>query len=440
VSIEPLTLILFASLFLLLATGFPIAFASGAVAVVFAIALWGTGHLSIIGSAAFSSLTNVNLVAIPLFVFLGWIFRFSGIGDDLFETVYIWLGRIPGGLAIGCMIISVLLGAICGDLAAAIFLLATIVLPPMLKRGYDKYLAVGSVMVGGLLGLIVPPSIETIVYCNAIGESVGKMYLATFIPALLMATLYILYIWIRCRLNPKLGPPAYPEKKIDWKVKITSLRSVALPLLLIFFIMGGIYGGIMSPLEAASAGAVGSVLIAAIYRRLNWQIIKDSVYNTLSVAGFLIWILIGVGCFTSVYQGIGAPDLAVKLAHALPGGGWGTIAMMQVSLLGMGTVMDDWAIILIFGPIFASVIRSLGFSTLWYGAVFLINMQIAFLTPPYGFALFIMRAAAPKEYNISMLDIYRSALPFVGAAVIALLILMLFPALATFLPELVIGG
>lgn len=439
-SIELLTLILFASMFLLLATGLPIAFTIGAVAVVFAIVLWGPDHLSIIASAAYSSLINVNLVAIPLFVFLGWIFRFSGIGDDLFETVYIWLGRVPGGLAIGCLIISVLLGAICGDLAAAIFLLATVVLPPMLKRGYDKYLATGCVMVGGLLGLIVPPSIETIVYCTAIGESVGKMYLATFTPALIMATLYILYIGIRCRLNPKLGPPAYPEKRIDWGARIASLRSVSLPLLLIFLIMGGIYGGIMSPLEAASAGAVGSVIVAGVYRRLNWQIIKDSVYNTLRIAGFLAWILMGVSCFTSVYQGIGAPDLAVKLAHAMPGGGWGTIAVMQFSLLGLGTVMDDWAIILIFGPIFVSVIKTLGFNSLWYGAVFLVNMQIAFLTPPYGFALFIMRAAAPKEYNITMLDIYRSAIPFVGAAVLALIIVMLFPLLATFLPDLIIGG
>jgi tripartite ATP-independent transporter DctM subunit len=440
VNIELLTLILFASLFLLLATGFPISFAAGAVAVVFAIALWGTDHLSIIGSAAYSSLTNVNLVAIPLFIFLGWVFRFSGIGDDLFETVYIWLGRIPGGLAMGCLMISVLLGAICGDLAATIFMLATIVLPAMLKRGYDKYLATGCVMVGGLLGIIVPPSIETIVYCTTIGESVGKMYLATFVPALIMASMYILYIGIRCRLNPKLGPPAYPERKIDWGARITSLKSIALPMLLILFIMGGIYGGVMSPLEASSVGAVGALVVAAVYRRLNWQILKDSVYNTFTVSGFLVWILMGVGCFTSVYQGIGAPDLAVQVAKAIPGGGWGTIAVMQVSLVGLGTVMDDWAIILIFGPIFVSVVKTLGFSALWYGAAFLVNMQIALLTPPYGFALFIMRAAAPNEYNITMLDIYRSALPFIGAAVLSLIIVLAFPVLTTFLPNLIIGG
>jgi len=439
VSIELLTLILFASTFLLLTTGLPIAFTLGAVSVIFAIALWGTSHLPIIASAAYSSLTNVNLIAIPLFVFLGWIFRFSGIGDDLFETVYVWLGRIPGGLAIGCLIISTLLGAIVGDLASCIFLLATVALPPMLKRGYDKYLVIGTVTVGGLLGEIVPPSIEAIVYSTAVGESVGKMYLATFFPSLLMATLYILYIGIRCRLNPKLGPPAHPEKRIDWGVRINSLKSVALPLLLIFLIMGGIYGGIMSPLEAASAGAIGAITIALVYRRLTWQIIKNSVYETTFLCGFLAWLLMGVGCFTSVYQGIGAPDLALKLANAMPGGGWATVIVTQSILLGLGMVLDDWAIILIFGPIFVFVIKSLGFSGLWYGALFLINMQIAFLTPPYGFALFLMRAAAPKEYNITMLDIWRAAIPFVGVAVLALIIVMIFPFLTSFFPNLIIG-
>lgn len=438
-SIELLTLILFASLFLLLATGLPIAFSVGAVAVVFAITLWGTSHLSIIASAAYSSLTNVNLVAIPLFIFLGWVFRFSGIGDDLFETVYIWLGRIPGGLAMGCVIIGVLLGAICGDLAATIFLLANVALPPMLKRGYDKNLAVGCVMVSGLLGIIVPPSIETIVYCTAIGESVGRMYLATFLPALMMGALYILYIGVRCRLNPKLGPPAYHEKRIDWGVRINSLKSVALPLLLILSIMGGIYGGIMSPLEAASVGAIGSVIVAAIYRRLNWQVVKDSVHQTALVSGFLVWLLMGVGCFTSVYQGIGAPDLAMSVAQAMPGGGWGTVLAMQFSLVVLGMALDDWAIILIFGPIFVSVIKTLGFNTLWFGAIFLVNMQIAFLTPPYGFALFLMRAAAPPEYNITMVDIYRSVLPFVGMAILALIVVMLFSPLTTLLPNLILG-
>ena len=438
-SIELLTLILFAAVFLLLFTGLPIAFSLGAVSVIFAIALWGTGHLSIIASAAYSSLTNMNLLAIPLFMFLGWMFSGSGIGDDLFETVYVWLGRVRGGLAMGCLVISTILGAIVGDLTSCMVILATTALPAMLKRGYDRSLVIGTVIVGGLLGEIVPPSIETIVYCTAVGQSVGKMYLALFFPSLLMAALYILYIWIRCRLNPKLGPPAYPEKRIDWSVRFNSLKSVALPLLLIFLIMGGIYGGIMSPLEAASVGAVGAILIAAIYHRLNWQTLKHAVYNTAYICGFLAFLLMAVGCFTSVYEGIGAPDLALKVASALPGGRWSAVILTELVLIGLGMVLDDWAIILIFGPVFAFVIKALGFSTLWYGALFLINMQIALLSPPYGFALFLMRGVAPKEYNITMLDIYRSIIPFAAVTVFSLILIMIFPFLTNFLPNLIIG-
>lgn len=438
-SIELLTVILFAAVFLVLATGIPIAFGIGAVAAIFAIVLWGPDRLAILAAAGFSSIRNVNLAAIPLFIFLGWLFKSSGVGDRLFETVYVWLGKIPGGLAIGCLLISILLGAICGGLVSVIFMLANIALPAMLKRGYDRSLAIGAITVGGLLGLLIPPSVETIVYCNATGESVGKMYLGCLFPGLLMGLLYIAYIAIRCRLNPRLGPPLPPEVEVDWKARFVSLKSVILPVILVFSVMAGIYGGIMSPLEASAFGAFGALVVVAISRRLTWQVLTESVYGTVFFSGFLAWILIGIACFTSVYQGIGAPKLALKLAHAMPGGGWAMIALMQASLLGFGTVMDDWAMILIFGPIFSFVVKHLGFSTLWYGVVFLINIQVAFLSPPFGFALFIMKAAVPTELNVALVDIYRAVLPFIGLAVLALILTMVFPPLATFLPQLVIG-
>jgi tripartite ATP-independent transporter DctM subunit len=439
VSIELLTIILFASMFLILATGIPIAFGIGAVAAGFALILWGPDRLAILAAAGFSSIRNVNLAAIPLFIFLGLLLKSSGVGDQLFEAVHVWLGRIPGGLAIGCLLISILLGAICGGLVGVMFMLANIALPAMLKRGYDKYLAVGCVTVGGLLGLIIPPSVEIIVYSTVTGESVGKMYLGCLVPGLVMGVLYMLYIAIRCRLNPKLGPPLPPEVKTDWKIRIVALKSVTLPLILILCVVVGIYGGIMSPLEASAFGAFGALVVVAIGRRLTWEVLKESVYGTAYFSGFLAWILIGIACFTSVYQGIGAPKLALKLAHAMPGGGWAMIALMQAALLGFGTVMDDWAMILIFGPIFAYVVKALGFSTLWYGVVFLINIQVAFLSPPFGFALFIMRAAVPTELNISLVDIYRSVLPFIGLAILALILTIIFPPLATYLPHLVIG-
>lgn len=438
-SIELLTLILFASMLLLLATGLHISFAIGGIAAIFAILLWGPDHLTVLGAAAISSIANINLASIPLFVFLGWVFESSGIGDDLFETVYLWLGNVPGGLAVGCMIISVLLAAICGDLAATIFMLGAIALPPMLKRGYNKHLVLGTIAMGGLLGLIIPPSILIIIYSTVVGESVGKMYLGCFIPGLMIAFLGILYILITCRLNPTLGPPAPPETRVGWGARIASLRSVVLPLGLIIFIMAGIYGGIMSPLEASSAGAVGALIIAAIYRRLNWQVLKRSIYNTLNLSGLLVWLFMAVGCFTSVYQGIGAPELAAKLAYAIPGAGWGTFAVMQTSLVGLGMIMDDLAITLIFAPIYSFVIKGLGFDTLWYGVTFVINMIVAFLSPPYGFALFYMKSAIPKEYDLTMIDVWRGVIPYIIIVLIVLILVILFPPIATWLPTLIIG-
>ena len=196
----------------------------------------------------------------------------------------------------------------------------------------------------------------------------------------------------------------------------------------------------MSPLEASAFGAFGAFAIVTITRRLTWSVLRESVQGAVFFSGFLAWILIGIACFTSVYQGIGAPKLAMKLATSMPGGGWSAVVLMQATLLGFGTIMDDWAMILIFGPIFSTVIKNIGFSTLWYGVIFLINLQVAFLSPPFGFALFIMRGAAPKELNISMMDIYRSVLPFIGVAIFALILVIIFPALATFLPNLILGG
>lgn len=439
-SIELLTLILFASVFLLFSTGLPIAFALGAVGAGFAIIIWGADHLPILASAAYSSVVSLNLIAIPLFVFMGWVFERSGIADDLFQAVYVWLGNVPGGLAIGTLLISTIFAAMCGGVDAAIFMLAAVALPPMLKRGYDKRMAIGTVVVGALLGIIIPPSIMVIVYCVQTGESVGRLYLGCMLPGLMLAGLYMLYIGIRCRLNPRLGPPAPPETRMGWGVRIASLKSVILPLLLVLFIIGGIYGGIVSPLEASAVGATGAIVIAAVYRRLTWAMLKEVIYKTVFVCGFLGWLLIGVSIFVSVYQGIGAPELAIKIAQALPGSGLLTLITTQITILLSGMVMDDFAVVMIFGPVFAPAIEALGYSTLWYGVLFMVNMQLAMLTPPYGYAVILTSAAVSKEYAIPIVEIYRAVLPFIGIQLFVLILIMIFPQIATFLPNLLIGG
>lgn len=437
-SIEFLTLILFASILTLLALGIPIAFALGGVSVVFAIVFWGFDRLYILASAAYSNLQDLNLVAIPLFVLMGWILQKSGLADDLFEAMYVWLGNVKGGLAMGTILVATLFAAICGELVAAIFTITAIALPPLLKRGYNKHLAIGSVMAGALLGLIIPPSIEIIIYSSVTGESVGRMYLGAFVPGLVLAGLYILYIGIICHLHPELGPPAPAETRADWGVRIAKLKGVTAPLLLLLAIVVGIYSGAITPMEASTVGAVGAFILAAIYRRLNWKAVKESVHMTLRISSMIAWLLIAVGIFTAVYSGIGAQQLALRIAELMPGGGWGVIILTQLALIVFGMFLDDFAVIMIFAPIFSTVVTRIGFDSLWYGILFLVNMQLAFLTPPYGFALFCMRAAVPEGIDISMADIYRAALPFIGLQLLALIIIMIFPPLATFLPHLII--
>ena len=293
-------------------------------------------------------------------------------------------------------------------------------------------------MAGGLLGLVIPPSLEVIVYSSMTGESVGRMYLGTFIPGLILAALYILYIAIRCYFNPELGPSVPPEARVGWVEKIIKLKGAISPLILILVIIGGIYSGTITPLEASAVGAVGAFLCVVLQRRLNWKVLKHALTTTLSISSMVAWLLIGIGTFTAVYSGIGALDLAEKIAKAIPGGGWGAILLTQLALIVFGMFLDDFAVIMIFAPIFVSVVKSLGFDTLWYGVLFLVNMQLAFLTPPYGFALFCMRAAVPKDIPISMKDIYRAAFPFILLQFICLILVMIFQPLGTWLPRLLI--
>lgn len=437
-SITIITIILLASMLTLLALGMPISFALGGVSAIFAVIFWGFDHLYILASAAYGNLQDLNLAAIPLFIIMGWTLQISGIADDLFETMSVWLGNIQGGLAMGVILVSTLFAAICGELVAAIFTISTIAVPPMLKRGYDKLLTIGCVMAGALLGLIIPPSIEVIVYCSMTGESIGRMYLGTFIPGLLLATSYILYIGIRCHRDPDLGPPMSKDKRITWRERFVSLKGVVAPLILLLIIIGGIYSGAITPMEASSVGATGAFLCAIIYRRFNLKMLHESVIKTLRVSTMIAWLLIGVGSFSAVYNGIGALDLAKNISQALPGGGWNVIILTQVSLLFFGMFLDDFAVIMIFAPIFVSAVKSIGFDPLWYGVLFMINMQMSFLTPPYGFALFCMRAAAPEGIHLTMKEIYRAALPFISIQFLCLILVMIFKPIATWLPHLLI--
>jgi tripartite ATP-independent transporter DctM subunit len=295
----------------------------------------------------------------------------------------------------------------------------------------------GCISGGGALGILIPPSVPMILYATLTGESVGGLFAGGIFPGLLLAALFILYIGIRCFLQPGLGPALPKEERATWEEKLVSLRAVALPILIILMVLGSIYAGVCTPTEAAALGVLGAIISAAVYRRLQWALIKEACYRTGSLTAMIIWILIGAYCFTSVYTGTGAHELMEHLLLSIPGGRYSVLITMQLVFFILGCILDPAGIIMICTPVFVPVIKSLGFDPLWFGVLFIMNMEMGYLTPPFGFNLFYMKAIAPP--GITMSDIYRSIFPFVILQGIGLAVVVIFPEIALWFPKLVFG-
>lgn len=431
-SVAAITLILFGSLFLLLATGLPIAFCLGGVAILFTLLLWGTEALRLVAYVAFENWTQPIFIAGILFLLMGSILQRSGIAEDMFQAMHLWLGRVRGGLAMGTVVICTVIAAIVGISGVATVTMGLIALPAMLQRGYDKRIALGTIAAGGALGILIPPSIIMILYCMITGESVGDMFAGGILPGLLLATLYIIYIGISGRLRPQLFPSL--EEKVTWKERFASARAVILPLLLIFLVLGTIYAGICMPSEAAAVGAFGALIAAAVHRRLSCQVIREACQETFFIGGMAAWVLLGAGCFNNLYRAMGAKAMVLNLVGSLEISPWLILITIQLIIFLLGFVMDDFAVVMLLAPIALPVIKALGFNTLWFGIVFMVNMQTAYLTPPYGFNLFYLKAIVPKE--ITMGDIYRSIIPFVALQLLGLILVMMFPQIAIWLPSI----
>jgi tripartite ATP-independent transporter DctM subunit len=432
-SIELITILLFGALIFFLILGLPLAFVLGGVGVVGCYFLWGSKGLFVAAAQAYGAMGKFTLLAIPLFVFMAMILERAGVADDLYTMMHRWMGPLRGGLAIGTVLICTIFAAMAGISGAATVSMGVIALPAMLKRNYDKVIAMGCISGGGALGILIPPSVPMILYATLTGESVGGLFAGGVFPGLLLALLFILYIGIRCFLQPSLGPALPPEERASWEEKIASLKAVVLPSLLIFLVLGSIYAGVCTPTESATLGVLGAVFSAAVYRRLTWSLIKEACYRTANLTAMIIWILIGAYCFTSVYTGTGAHELMENLLLAIPGGRYVVLFTMQVIFFILGCILDPAGIIMICTPVFVPVIKSLGFDPLWFGVLFIMNMEMGYLTPPFGFNLFYMKAIAPK--GITMEDIYRSIVPFVFLQGIGLIVVILFPEIALWLPR-----
>ena len=431
------TIFLLCCVFILFAAGLPITFCLGGAATLFALLFFSPPQWYSIVTSMYGATTNQILIAIPLFILMGSVLVYTGIAEDLYHALYMWAGPVRGALAMGTEAIGAAFGAMCGTSEATTLTIGAIAMPEMLKRGYDKHLAVGSVTTGGLLGILIPPTVLGIIYCVVSGVSVGMLYFGLFFPGFLLAGLYILYIGIRCYFQPHLAPAIPKEERASWREKFISLRGVVLPVLILLAVLGGIYSGMVTPTEAAAAGAI-SVFIAAIIKRgLTWKTFKDSCFNAFKLASMVIWIIMAITVFSNVYHASGAATIIKELALGLPISGFGVIILMQLSIFFLGMVMDDVVVMMVVTPIYLPIVTSLGFDPLWFGVLFLVNVNIAWLTPPYGFNLFLVRAITPSW--ITMMDIYRSVLPFIALQLVCLFLVMFFPPIALWLPSVIIA-
>lgn len=434
-NIEIVTLLMFGSLLVLLLSGLPIAFATGSIAVIFTTFLIGPAAVHLIVFRVFDLMTNHALVAIPTFIFMANMLTRSGVIDDLYKAMHIWSGPVRGGLAIGTIVVCTILAAMVGIVGASVVAMGLIALPAMKQRNYDKRISLGCICAGGSLGILIPPSILFIVYAVTAGESVGKLFMGGVMPGLLLAALYIAYIAIRCHLQPELGPAISKEERmIPFMQKLDSLKSLVLPLSLIIMVLGSIFGGIAAPTEAAGVGGLGAILCALIHRRLNWQTFKEACVLTLQATCMVMWTIFGAASFVALYTMVGGADFIAEVIVGLPLGRWGILIAMQVVLIILGMFLDWVGILLLTVPIFVPIIVYLGFDPLWFGVLFNVNMQIAFLSPPFGYALLYLKGVAPPD--VTMMDIYRSIWPFIILQLVALALVMIFPQIILWLPNL----
>ena len=437
-SIELVTILMFASLIVLLVTGLPIVFCLGSTGIIFAYYLWGPAALGLVSTNLFGMMSTLTLIAIPLFVFMAYMLQSSGIGENLYEMMHRWFGPVNGGLAMGTVAICAVIAAMSGLSAAGTLSMGVIALPAMLKRNYDKSISVGSVAAGGALGALIPPSVPMIVYGFLAGVSVGRMFLAGVLPGFLLTFFYVVYIGIRSFIHPKLCPALPPGERATWSGKLSSLRMVILPILLIVAVLGSIFAGIATPTEAAAVGAFGSILCAIVNRKLGWESLKLAAYGTLRVTGMLMWIMSAALVFTAVYTGLGAPQLISDTIKAMRVSPWFIIIGMQLTIFLLGMIMDPNGIMMITVPIYVPIAVGLGFDPVWFGILFIVNIECAYLTPPFGWNIFYLKSVAPE--GITLVDIYRAVIAFVALQILGLATVMVFPQIALWLPNLIIGG
>lgn len=432
-------LFMFAPLMVLIFLGVPVAFALISVALVFGIWEFGDATVYLFVAKVQEITSSHVLAAAPLFVFMGAMLERSGTASRLFEAIHMWTRRMPGGLAVGTIIMCVLFAASSGVVGATETVVGMLAIPVMLRYGYDKGLISGTICAGGSLGSIIPPSVLVVILSLIAEIGIGDMFAGMLFPGLMLAALYVLYILIRCSLDPASGPRipiSDDDPPLGEKLRVTAIALLP-PLVLIFVVLGTILAGMAVPTEAASMGAVGAVVLTIIYRNFTFAVLQEAILKTISITSMILTILLGGTMFSSVFIGIGglfAAERAIELSQLGP---WGTLWLVLLLVFLAGFVMDVLSIILIVVPIAVPLVTGFGFDIIWFFILLLITLQTSLLTPPMAGAIFYLRAIAPPE--ITLRDMYRGMTPFILLHFVVLGLVMAFPALALWLPEKLLG-
>ncbi|MCS7232554.1 MAG: TRAP transporter large permease subunit [Synergistetes bacterium] len=436
---ETITVLMFLGVFLAVISGFPFALGIGTVGFALGALVFGLpSTIELYYSRIFAQITNYTLLAIPLFVFMGNMLERSGITESLFETLYILLGRLRGGLAVATVLMGTILAACVGVIAASVTALALLALGPMVKRGYDKALASGTVCAAGTLGILIPPSIMLVVYGPAAGISVGKLFFGAFFPGFLLSFLYCLYILIYCLINKDAGPAVPLEEIIgiplSRKLKML-LVSLVPPVILILAVLGSIFFGIAAPTEAAAVGSFAAIILAIAYRRFSWGILKSVAIDTFRLSGMVFLILAMASAFVGVFLKAGCGDVVGNLILKSPGGKWGVFIVIMAILFFLGMFIDWLGIVLLLVPIVTPIAAKLGFDPIWFAMMVCVNLQMSFLTPPFAYAIFFLKGTAPPELGIETNHIIRGVIPFIVLIMIGLALCVAFPQIILWLPS-----
>ena len=436
---EILTLIMAVAILGGILLGFPIAFVFGTISLVLGYLVWGTAVFPLIYMRIFDMMTNYLLLAVPLFVFMGVMLHHAGLAEKMYNALYLWFGNARGGLAIVTGMVGFTMAKTVGIIAASIAMLSAVGLPAMLKRNYSKSLASGTVCASGCLGIFIPPSIMLVTYGLMAGLSVGRLFFGAIIPGIILSGIYLIYIAIRCYLQPDIAPAAPLEERtsISFRRKIVMLISAVVPIaIVILSVLGVIFFGIAPPTEAAAIGSLTAMLLAIAHGRFNFEVLKKAVTETIRVCAFIFLFIAMAKAFTSVFLGFGGGEVVAEAILAAPGGEWGIFATIMFITFALGMFMDWLPVLFIIVPIATPIAADLGFDPIWFAIMVCINLQMCFMTPPFAGGIFITKGLAPPE--VSTGDIIRGVLPFVGLVIVTLGILVAFPELVTWLPNAMI--